>query len=1324
MVTLTANDADCKSYSEITGNTGNSESILRDNDGQPDRSTTARSGASATPKTVPAQADNSKPDPKDPGTTSNGEDKASDARNREILANLAMICTAGNSGDEKRKAFEFLKGVTGREKLTAMESLRGEELIKALAAFHLIDEMNQSLHLKASRIVLSGDSLTAFVSGGLKLMNANAGRRFLGSFVEMLPKDARNIDFLARKIGCGKKEIYRGISELKQYGLTGHLEDTNEPGAGRPGKGEVFENYIIPDCLADGRTLEDIIQRQQEQANVRADALRCEPASNGIIVTDGSEDVKDTPAVTETAAENTADKTVSVPAPDAAGADQKEKEKQEKGEGKKAGSKEGGKEAIVIEYSEVSQEDLQRQISELKEYAARFLEETETGHLHGQWQTVKKFTKAQKFLKEMLKQFARIMSALPVPVPDETGQTAAAAKDARATDAAENAVSVRNSSAENGEKTPEEKAGGEALSATDRIYLPTERRVLMSAAVTLETMVKDFFNLLNQSYETEPDLDLCLRLAKLRDAFHLYDYREKTGRLMSTYYRLDRERRDSKTSTILNAPDNSARRTPSGVTPQCRDRLLADARTAQKCLNAVTGWLDTALTEMAGKKDRTFAGRKDIVDAKDYLTALGTFISDEVFNGQSCAYSDSMACMSVIVGQVYWTYWEWKDIWEKKGTRYQAAQKISRSVLSSTGLRPRVAGLQKEYSTLLVKHTAVSQTKEGAAGDAGGKQEISDPDKGSVKAGSITGSTEADASAPVLSPEEVEEIKKTYEEASLQCRETRNVCSTLIDTLNSGLLMKRQWKKEKPEGTDTPKKSVEEIVSEAVQLLEGERTQIEGMASIAAAHREDNLDVQKAVRTTAVRLRGKLLAWLGKWEKTESGYVVKYGPVPSCATSVVSQRTANELKKIWREHDSAIKRALHTEDDKDPYVSADTFGQSRRWAEGDSVLSTEGRIRLIHRLWEEGKDPTDIVTWIDYILQTEGERYGSACDQQMCASITIADLQKVLRYFTGFECSEGTLRTILFRKMKYSRKQNAKLKQVGKPHPLRDKQYQHIRRRRKSVDRRRTLAISIDTKAAVHLGRLKHDNGTMLCYPGGVYIVLDHDYPLTMRDIYPGGTDLIGEERMDEKAILYPVGVYVLNDNTGYVSLVLGKDNAEAMGNLIFKVIEEKKKTMPKLDSVLILADGGGSNQSGGLQWKDRLLRLANETGMDLEVCHFAPGTSKWDPIEHLMWAQIAIHWKGKPLLDVEHVAAYIEETRTISGLRIKCWFDRRKYLTVKAKLALGEHVITHNELVEEAAGRIEHPYRPEDGDMYKWNYIVHPSSKAKPAADTVKEAC
>lgn len=143
----------------------------------------------------------------------------------------------------------------------------------------------------------------------------------------------------------------------------------------------------------------------------------------------------------------------------------------------------------------------------------------------------------------------------------------------------------------------------------------------------------------------------------------------------------------------------------------------------------------------------------------------------------------------------------------------------------------------------------------------------------------------------------------------------------------------------------------------------------------------------------------------------------------------------------------------------------------------------------------------------------------------------------------------------------------------------------------------------------------------------------------------------------------YPCGIYDIGKNTGFVNVGTDHDtSAFAVASIRGWWKHEGRKLYPKSKTLLITADSGGSNGSRLHLWKLELQNLANETGITISVCHFPPGTSKWNKIEHRLFSFISTNWKGHPLQDHETVVQLIAHTTTAKGLKVICRLDRRKY--------------------------------------------------------------
>jgi hypothetical protein len=227
----------------------------------------------------------------------------------------------------------------------------------------------------------------------------------------------------------------------------------------------------------------------------------------------------------------------------------------------------------------------------------------------------------------------------------------------------------------------------------------------------------------------------------------------------------------------------------------------------------------------------------------------------------------------------------------------------------------------------------------------------------------------------------------------------------------------------------------------------------------------------------------------------------------------------------------------------------------------------------------------------------------------------------------------------------YSLQSNRKTKEGGS-HPDRNAQFEHINATVQRLQQRAQPVISVDTKKKELVGPFK--NGGREWQPKGVpEEVLVHDF-------------------VDEKlGKIIPYGVFDLSRNEGWVSVGIDHDTAQfavqAIGRWWRKMGAQR---YPHAKELLIMADGGGSNGSRCRLWKVALQELAGRLGMPIHVCHFPPGTSKWNKIEHRMFCHITQNWRGRPLVSHEVIINLIANTTTQAGLKIRAELDRRNYPT------------------------------------------------------------
>ena len=244
----------------------------------------------------------------------------------------------------------------------------------------------------------------------------------------------------------------------------------------------------------------------------------------------------------------------------------------------------------------------------------------------------------------------------------------------------------------------------------------------------------------------------------------------------------------------------------------------------------------------------------------------------------------------------------------------------------------------------------------------------------------------------------------------------------------------------------------------------------------------------------------------------------------------------------------------------------------------------------------------------------------------------------------GHRVSERSVDRLLHA-LGYSLQANRKTLE-GKQHPDRDAQFNHINRRVRAFQRRRQPVVSVDTKKKELVGPFK--NAGREWRPRG------QAEPVRVHDFL---------DKALGKAI--PYGVYDLTHDAGWVSVGVDHDTA----SFAVETLRRWWRRMgcvsyPVARRLLITADGGGSNGSRNRLWKWELQQFADEMGLRVSVCHFPPGTSKWNKIEHRMFCHITENWRGRPLVSREVVVNLIGHTTTQSGLAIRSELDENSYPT------------------------------------------------------------
>ena len=242
----------------------------------------------------------------------------------------------------------------------------------------------------------------------------------------------------------------------------------------------------------------------------------------------------------------------------------------------------------------------------------------------------------------------------------------------------------------------------------------------------------------------------------------------------------------------------------------------------------------------------------------------------------------------------------------------------------------------------------------------------------------------------------------------------------------------------------------------------------------------------------------------------------------------------------------------------------------------------------------------------------------------------------------GYDVSHVLVEKLLH-DMKYNLKSNRKMNE-GKSHADRNLQFEHINSRAIEFMKESQPVISIDTKKKELIGNFKNNGKEWK--PKGEFDEVN---------VYDFMQFAVG------KAV--PYGIYDMKLNEGYVNVGIDHDTAEFAVQSIKRWWEcMGKKRYPDAKRLLITADGGGSNGSRVKLWKIELQKFATETGLEISVCHFPPGTSKWNKIEHRLFSFITKNWRGKPLVSYEVIVNLIANTRTEKGLRVECSIDLDSY--------------------------------------------------------------
>lgn len=318
-------------------------------------------------------------------------------------------------------------------------------------------------------------------------------------------------------------------------------------------------------------------------------------------------------------------------------------------------------------------------------------------------------------------------------------------------------------------------------------------------------------------------------------------------------------------------------------------------------------------------------------------------------------------------------------------------------------------------------------------------------------------------------------------------------------------------------------------------------------------------------------------------------------------------------------------------------MSRPTLNQGMKdlFSDTDTVISERIRKEGAGRKTEKENQP-ELMQALESLVEP-----GTSGDPQSALRWTVKSCRTLAEELKRqhFKVGKTTVSNLLS-ELGYSLQSNQKGLE-GESHIDRNAQFEFINRRALTYLNLGLPVISVDTKKKENIGNFKNQGQ-------------EYRPEKTPRKVN-------GHDFADEKAS--PYGIYDIAKNEGFVNVGKNYDTSEFAVNSIQNWWNLVGKVhYPQAKSLLITADGGGSNGYRRKQWKVELQRFANETGLAISVCHFPPGTSKWNKIEHKLFSQISLNWKGIPLVDYETVVKLIGATKTTKGLTVKCQLDPTEY--------------------------------------------------------------
>lgn len=355
---------------------------------------------------------------------------------------------------------------------------------------------------------------------------------------------------------------------------------------------------------------------------------------------------------------------------------------------------------------------------------------------------------------------------------------------------------------------------------------------------------------------------------------------------------------------------------------------------------------------------------------------------------------------------------------------------------------------------------------------------------------------------------------------------------------------------------------------------------------------------------------------------------------------VMCAHLSEREKRIWAASEAiTIGRGGDTIVSEATGISRVTISKGKKEVKGEVVISSGrireaggGRKRLIKKHPNIVKD---LDTMIDPLTRGDPE---SPLRWTCKSTYKLAEALQA----KGHRISQKAVYSLL-QEMGYSMQSNRKIME-GKQHPDRDDQFHFINRKVKEFQEQGQPVISVDAKKKENIGQFKNA-GKEWERHGQPVAVNTYDFP------------------DKDKGKACPYGVFDMTRNEGWVNVGISRDTAEfALESIRRWWTGMGYFKYPGATELLITADGGGSNGYRIRLWKREIQKLSNELGITIQVCHFPPGTSKWNKIEHQMFSFVSKNWRGRPLDSLGTIVNLIASTTTKKGLHIKAEIDKNEY--------------------------------------------------------------